>query len=175
MESALFGKRSIVIRTVAIGGRVCSLALVALLGASCNKAPATASKACLQFASDLMPDLAGGLIRKDFRVANAWAVKADSSIDSAGVKLPAYFLSADIIAPNGEAVVGTWLTTNVTQPGLIYSLSPQAKKYSNWAQAGGADKATAGFTTATPGAKESITCVLNSRPKTSTTSTPAKP
>jgi hypothetical protein len=89
MGSALFGKRSIVIRTVTICGRVCSLALVTLLGASCNKAPATASKACLQFASDLMPDLAGGLIRKDFRVANAWAVKADSSIDSAGVKLPA--------------------------------------------------------------------------------------
>jgi hypothetical protein len=89
--------------------------------------------------------------------------------------LPAYFLSADIIAPNGEAVVGTWLTTNVTLPGLVYSVSPQAKKYSNWAQAGGADKSTAGFTTATPGAKESITCVLNSRPKPSTTSTPAKP
>ena len=36
-----------------------------------------------------MPPFAGGLIRKDFRVSNAWAVKADSSIDSAGVKLPA--------------------------------------------------------------------------------------
>ena len=46
-----------------------------------------------------MPTFAGGLTRKDLRVANAWAVKADSSIDSAGVKLPAYFLSADIIAP----------------------------------------------------------------------------
>jgi hypothetical protein len=171
MASTLIEKR----RIATFGARICSLAFVTVLGVSCSKAPATASKACLQFASDLMPDLAGGMIRKDFRVANAWAVKADSSIDSAGVKLPAYFLSADIIAPNGEAVVGTWLTTNVTQPGLIYSVSPQAKKYSNWAQAGGADKATVGFTTATPGAKESITCVLNSRPKTSTTSTPAKP
>jgi hypothetical protein len=175
MGSAFFGKRSTLARTVTLGGRIGSLALVTFLGASCSKAPATAPRACLQFASDLMPAFAGGLIRKDFRVANAWAVKADSSIDSAGVKLPAYFLSADIIAPNGEAVVGTWLTTNVTQPGLVYSVSPQAKKYSNWAQAGGADKSTAGFTTATPGAKESITCVLNSRPKPSTTSTPAKP
>ena len=44
--------------------------------------------------------------------------KADSSIDSVGVKVPAYFVSADIIAPNGEAVVGTWLTTEVTKAGL---------------------------------------------------------
>ena len=173
MVSYLFEKRS-TIRTT-IGGRACALVLAALFGAACNKAPAPAQRACLQFGSDMMPAFAGGLIRKDFRVANAWAVKADSSIDSAGVKLPAYFLSADIIAPNGEAVVGTWLTTNVTQPGLVYSVSPQAKKYSNWSQAGGADRSTAGFTTATPGAKESITCVLNNRPKTSTTITPEKP
>jgi hypothetical protein len=172
MASYLFEKRSII--GTAFGARACALALVTLLGAACTKAPAPAQRACLQFGSDLMPAFAGGLIRKDFRVSNAWAVKADSSIDSAGVKLPAYFLSADIIAPNGEAVVGTWLTTNVTQPGLVYSVSSQAMKYSNWAQAG-RDKSTAGFTTATPGAKESITCVLNSRPKTSTTSTPAKP
>ena len=151
-----------------------ALALVTVL-AACTKEPATPSRACLQFSSDLMPLFAGGMIRKDFRVSNAWAVKSDSSIDSAGVKLPAYFLSADIIAPNGEAVVGTWLTTAVTQPGLVYSVSPQAKKYSTWAQTGAADKSTAGFTTASPGAKESITCVLNNRPKTSTTSIPAKP
>ena len=175
MASLLFEKRSILARTTTVGGRICSLALATILGASCSKSPASASRACLQFSSDMMPAFAGGMIRKDFRLSNAWAVKADSSIDSAGVKLPAYFLSADIIAPNGEAVVGTWLTTNVAQPGLVYSVSPQAKKYSNWAQAGAGDKSTAGLTMATPGAKESITCVLNSRPKTSTTSIPAKP
>jgi hypothetical protein len=174
MASALLEKRSIVTRSASLGGRI-GLALVTVLGAACSKTPATAPNACLQFSSDLMPDLAGGLIRKDFRVANAWAVKADSSIDSAGVKLPAYFLSADIIAPNGEAVVGTWLTTDVTKPGLIYSVSPQAKKYSNWSQVSASDKSTAGFNMTTRGAKESITCVLNSRPKTSTTSIPAKP
>jgi len=108
-----------------------------------------------------MPDLAGGLIRKDFRIANAWAVKSDQMIDSSGVKFPAYFLSADIVAPSGEAVVGTWVTTEITKPGLIYSVSPQAKKYSSWAQAG--DASTAGITIATPGAKESISCVLNGR------------
>ena len=95
-------------------------------------------------------------------MANAWAIKSDQMIDSAGVKFPAYFLSADIIAPNGEAVVGTWLTTDVTQGRLIYSLSPQAKKYTNWAEAGTAS--TPGITMDTPGAKESITCVLNGRP-----------
>ena len=174
MASLLSEKRSIPART-ALSGRISFLALVTILGASCSKAPASTSRACLQFSSDMMPAFAGGMIRKDFRLSNAWAVKADSSIDSAGVKLPAYFLSADIIAPNGEAVVGTWLTTNVTTPGLVYSVSPQAKKYSNWAQAGAGDKSTAGLTMATPGAKESITCVLNSRPKTSTTSIPAKP
>jgi hypothetical protein len=119
-----------------------------------------------------MPDLAGGLIRKDFRIANAWAVKSDQMIDSSGVKFPAYFLSADIIAPSGEAVVGTWVTTEVTKPGLIYSISPQAKKYSSWAQAG--DASTAGITMQSAGAKESVACVLNSRPATPQTGTTPK-
>jgi hypothetical protein len=110
-----------------------------------------------------MPDLAGGLIRKDFRIANAWAIKSDQAIDSSGVKVPAYFLSADIIAPSGEAVVGTWITTDVAKPGLIYSVSPQAKKYTTFVQAG--NPATAGITMEKAGAKESITCVLNARPK----------
>jgi hypothetical protein len=108
-----------------------------------------------------MPALAGGMIRKDFRVANAWAVKSDQMVDSSGVKFPAYFLSADIIAPTGEAVPGTWITTEITKPGLIFSLSPQAKKYSSWAQAAG--PATAGITMESPGARESVACVLNGR------------
>ena len=114
-------------RTVTMGGRTALVTLVMIFGAACGKTPAPSH--CLQFAADLMPPLAGGLIRKDFRLANAWAVKAEQPIDSSGVKLPAYFLSADIIAPNGEAVVGTWLTTDVTKPGLIYSVSPHAQKY----------------------------------------------
>lgn len=141
--------------------RIAFVAVVMIAGASCTRAPAP--KPCLQFSADLMPDLAGGLIRKDFRVANAWAVKSDQTIDSSGVKVPAYFLSADIIAPSGEAVVGTWLTTDVSKPGLIYSLSPQARKYSNWTPAG--NPATSGITMETVGAKESITCVLNGRAK----------
>ena len=143
--------------------RVAVVALVAMFAASCKSAPPP--KACLQFSSDLMQPFADGLLRKDFRVANAWAIKADTSVDSSGVKLPAYFLSADIIAPNGEAVVGTWLTTNVAKPGLVYSVSPQAKKYSKWAPVG--DRSTAGIGVETPGAKESITCVLTNRGKSS--------
>jgi hypothetical protein len=149
-------------RAATLGGRIALVALVMIFGASCGgKAPA--SRACLQFSSDLMPPFANGLNRKDFRVANAWAVKADSSIDSVGVKVPAYFLSADIIAPNGEAVVGTWLTTEVSKPGLVYSVSPQAKKYTTWTPAG--DASTRGITMETPGAKESISCVLSGRSK----------
>ncbi len=105
-------------------------------------------------------------------MANAWAVKSDQMIDSSGVKFPAYFLSADIIAPSGEAAVGTWVTTEVTKPGLIYSVSPQAKKYSSWAQAG--DPSTAGITMETAGAKESVACVLNNRPAISQTGTTTK-
>jgi hypothetical protein len=108
-----------------------------------------------------MPDLAHGLNRKDFRIANAWAVKSDQMIDSSGVKFPAYFLSADIIAPNGEAVPATWVTTQITKPGLIWSVSPQAKKYSTWAQAG--DPSTKAITMETAGAKESVACVLSGR------------
>jgi hypothetical protein len=146
-------------RTVTIGGHTALVTLVMIFGASCGKAPAPSQ--CLQFSADLMPPLAGGLIRKDFRLANAWAVKAEQPIDSSGVKLPAYFLSADIIAPNGEAVIGTWLTTDVTKPGLIYSVSPQAQKYSSWAKVG--DRLTTGISMTTPGAKESGSCVLNAR------------
>jgi hypothetical protein len=131
-----------------------------IFGAACGRT--SAPKACLQFSSDLMPDLAGGMIRKDFRVANAWAVKSDQMIDSSGVKFPAYFLSADIVAPSGEAVVGTWVTTEITKPGLIYSVSPQAKKYTSWAQVGA--PSTAGITMETAGAKESVSCVLSGRP-----------
>src|SRR2546423_11880326 len=136
MAFPLLDKRSTIRRTARIGGRIASVALMTIVGAACERAPAPPNQ-CLQFSSDLMPDLAAGLIRKDFRVANAWAVKSDQTIDSSGVKVPAYFLSADIIAPSGEAVVGTWVTTDVTKPGLIYSVSPQAKKYTNRVQAGG--------------------------------------
>jgi hypothetical protein len=161
MATLLYGRRSIVRRTATIVGRITLVALVMIVGAACG--PKSAPSACLQFSADLMPDLAGGLIRKDFRIANAWAVKSDHMIDSSGVKFPAYFLSADIVAPSGEAVVGTWVTTEITKAGLIYSVSPQAKKYSSWAQA--RDSSTAGISMATAGAKESIGCVLNGRPK----------
>jgi hypothetical protein len=161
MTSLLLDKRSILKRTATIGGRIAVVAVVLIFGASCGRT--AAPKQCLQFSPDLMPAFTGGLNRKDFRMANAWAVKSDQMIDSSGVKFPAYFLSADIIAPSGEAVVGTWLTTDVTKAGLIYSVSPQAKKYTNWAEVG--DRSTVGISMETPGAKESISCVLNGRGK----------
>ncbi len=151
--------QSIVARAATIGIRIAFLALAMIAAASCART--AAPKACLQFSPDLMPTFAGGLSRKDFRLANAWAVKSDKMIDSSGVKFPSYFLSADIISPSGEAVVGTWVTTEVTKGGLIFSVSPQAKKYSNWAQAG--DASTAGINMETPGAKESVACVLENR------------
>ena len=162
MATPIVDRRSIDSRTATIGARIALALLVMILGASCGRA--TPPKACLQFSPDLMPDLAGGLIRKDFRVANAWAIKSDQTTDSSGVKFPAYFLSADIVAPSGEAVVGTWVTTAISKPGLIYSVSPQAKKYTSWAQAG--DASTAGISMETAGAKASVSCVLDARPIT---------
>ena len=155
---------------VTIVGRIFLGALVMIAGASCK--PATKPSQCLQFSADLMPAFAGGLIQKNLRLANAWAIKSDQMIDSAGVKFPAYFVSADIIAPNGEAVPGVWITTEITKPGLIYSLSPQAQKYTTWAKAG--DASTAGITMDSPGAKESAACVLNNRPGGSSTGTTPK-
>src|SRR5438105_13720533 len=119
-------------RTVTSVGRSLILVLAIFSGGSCGRT-SSAPRPCLQFSSDLMPDLAGGLVRKDFRIANAWAVKSEKMIDSSGVKFPAYFLSADIIAPNGEAVPGTWVTTQIAKRGLIWSVSPQRKKYTSWA------------------------------------------
>jgi len=160
MASPLVGKRSLITRTAAASGRTALLAATLILGTACKDK--TPPQACLQFAPDLMQAFTGGLIRKDFRMANAWAIKSDQMIDSSGVKFPAYFLSADIIAPSGEAVVGTWVTTEVNKPGLIYSVSPQAKKYSSWTPAGA--PSTAAFTMDAKGAKESVACVLNGRP-----------
>ena len=141
--------------------RIAGVMLALIAVAACGGSSSSAPSQCLQFSSDLMPDLARGLIRPDFRVANAWAVKSGQMIDSSGVKFPAYFVSADIIAPNGEAVPGTWVTTAITKPGLIWSVSPQAQKYSTWAKVG--DASTTGITMQTAGAKESISCVLSSR------------
>ena len=163
MALSIFGSRSILRPTASSSARILMVVLTMVLAASCGRT-SSAPKACLQFSSDLMPDLAGGLVRKDFRIANAWAVKSDQMIDSSGVKFPAYFLSADIIAPNGEAVPGTWVTTQITKPGLIWSVSPQAKKYTSWAKAG--DSSTAGIAMETPGAKESVACVLEGRATT---------
>ena len=160
MRSPLLDKRLIGERIATIVGRVVLAALVMIAGASCKSAPPPSQ--CLQFSADLMPAFTGGLIRKDLRLANAWAVKSDQMVDSSGVKFPAYFVSADIIASNGEAVPGTWLTTEITKPGLIYSVSPQAQKYTSWAKAG--DASTAGITMQSVGAKESVACVLNNRP-----------
>lgn len=159
MATPMVDRRSIVSRTATNGGRISFVALVMIFGAGCGRTPPP--KACLQFSPDLMPAFAEGLIRKDFRMANAWAVKSDQMIDSSGVKVPAYFVSADIIAPNGEAVVGTWLTTDVTKAGLMYSVSPQAAKYTTWTKAG--DPSTVGISMETPGAKESASCVLSGR------------
>ena len=160
MATPLFDKRSVFRRNAIRPGRFGFVALAMILAATCKRSPPPPN-ACLQFSSDLMPDLAGGLIRKDFRIANAWAVKSDQMIDSSGVKFPAYFLSADIVAPSGEAVPGTWVTTELTKPGLIYSVSPQAQKYTSWAKSG--DASTAGITMQSAGAKESVACVLNGR------------
>lgn len=152
--------------------RIAGVMLVLVAVAACGGSSSSAPSPCLQFSSDLMPDLARGLVRPDFRVANAWAVKSEQMIDSSGVKFPAYFVSADIIASNGEAVPGTWVTTAITKPGLIWSVSPQAQKYSTWAKVG--DASTTGITMQSVGAKESISCVLSGRttaPKAATSST----
>jgi hypothetical protein len=170
MQSPLLDERLLGERTATIVGRIFLAALVMIAGVSCK--PAAKPSQCLQFSADLMPAFAGGLVRKDLRLANAWAIKSDQMIDSAGVKFPAYFVSADIIGPSGDAVPGVWISTEITKPGLIYSLSPQAQKYTTWAKAG--DASTAGFTMQSPGAKESAACVLNNRPGGAQTGTTTK-
>jgi len=74
-------------------------------------------------------------------------------------EVPAYFLSADIVAPSGERVSPLHGSPrNITNP-LIYSGLAPSQKYSSWRRAG--DASTAGITMETPGAKESVACVLN--------------
>ncbi|MFN2638101.1 MAG: hypothetical protein ABR585_13850 [Gemmatimonadaceae bacterium] len=128
--------------------------LIILAACKSNNAP---PKVCIAYSPDLMQHFTDGLKRKDFRLVNAWVVRSDKAMDT----VPAYFLSADIVAPNGEAVIGTWLTDNIATGGRIYSVSPQAIKYSNFGGVG--DKATSGVTVETGGAKESRACVLTHR------------
>jgi hypothetical protein len=142
------------------------LALV-MIAAAC-KSNAPPPKECIPYSPDLMQHFTDGLVRKDFRIANAWAVKSDKPM---GDGATAYFVSADIVAPNGEAVVGTWVTDDITKGGRIYSVSPLATKYTNWGGVG--DRATAGFSVETGGAKESIDCVLSHRTKGATAPAPA--
>ncbi len=133
--------------------------LVTIFGACQRDAPAT--KECLPYPPELTLTFSGGLLRQDMRLANAWAVKSDKPMSNAST--PAYFLSADIVAPNGEAAVGTWVTDDITKDGHIYSVSPQAIKYSKWGGVG--DPSTAGMSMETGGAKQSIDCVLAHRGK----------
>ena len=144
------------------------LLAIVLIAAACKPA-APPVRECVPYPVALMPRFTDGLIRKDFRLANAWVVKSDKPMET----LAGYFLSADIIAPNGEAVIGTWLTDNIMTPGKIYSVSPQATKYSNWGGVG--DKATAGVTMETGGAAESRMCVQNHRGQAAATPAPATP
>jgi len=140
---------------------IASFLVTILAACQRNAAP---PKECVAYPPDLTLTFATGLLRQDFRLANAWAVQSDKPITSDNnVSTPAYFLSADIIAPNGEAVVGTWLTDDITKDGHIYSVSPQAIKYSKYGGVG--DRSTAGTTMDTGGAKQSIDCVLTHRSK----------
>ena len=141
------------------------LLAIVMIVAACKSTPAL--KTCNPYSADLMQHFTDGLKRKDFRLVNAWVVKSDKAMDS----VPAYFLSADIVAPNGEAVIGTWLTDNIATGGRIYSVSPQALKYSNYGGVG--DPATSGVTMETGGAKESRECVSTHRTKAAATPAPA--
>jgi hypothetical protein len=160
MLSSLLAKRSLVTRTVTVVGRISCVALVTIVGA-CQRS--TPLRECIPYSPDLTQTFTGGLIRQDFRIANAWAVKSDKPMDAVNASVPAYFLSADIVAPNGEAVIGTWLTDDIAKAGRIYSVSPQAVKYTNWGGVG--DRLTAGISMETGGAKQSIDCVLSHRGK----------
>jgi hypothetical protein len=53
---------------------------------------------------------------------------------------------------------------------LIWSVSPQAQKYSTWAKTG--DASTTGITMQSAGAKESIACVLSGRATTASSTRP---
>ena len=129
--------------------------------ASTTDASATVAKNCTPYSTDLMQAFSGGLLRPDFRIANAWVIKSEKAMESGSTSVPAYFVSADIVAPNGEAVVGTWVTDDIAASGHVYSVSPLARKYTRWGGVG--DAATAGISMDTGGAKESAQCVLTHR------------
>ncbi|MEO8908632.1 MAG: hypothetical protein ABI408_00185 [Gemmatimonadaceae bacterium] len=151
--------RIAVMRKIVVG--VLPVLAALALGACAKSKDASAVSRCIAYPPEVLTLVANGFIDKAFRIANGWSVESGTPIDSAGKKVNAYFMSADIVASNGEAVVGTWLTNDPTRAGKFYSVSPQAVKYTNWGHAGDVDTKTISMDT--PGAKESIDCVLQNR------------
>jgi hypothetical protein len=135
--------------------------LLGLSIASCTPGSQTSATQCVSYPLSLLNEVASGLKYDRFRLANAWGVKSGQPIDAVNLEVASYFVSADIVAPNGEFVVGTWLTNDLTKAGLMYSVSPSAAKYTDWGPVG--DRSTAGINMDTPGAKESVSCVLTNR------------
>jgi hypothetical protein len=121
---------------------------------------------CIPYPRSQLVGLADGLLSDNLRIANAWVVASTARIDAINIYLPAYFVSADIIGPRGDAVVGTWLTDGVSRSTTMASVSASADKYTDWGMVG--DRSTVGIGMATDGAKESVLCVLRNRPKGST-------
>lgn len=144
-----------------VGGGAFLVLIVASVIACGKSKDATVVSRCIAYPPELLKAVAEGFNDQQFRIANGWAVESGTPMDSANKKVNAYFMSADIVAPNGEAVVGTWLTNDPTRAGRIFSVSPQAAKYANWGKVG--DSATRTITMETSGAKESIDCVLQNR------------
>lgn len=142
------------------GGSFLILIVAGVIGCGKSK-DASAVSRCIAYPPELLTLVANGFNDKAFRIANGWAVESGTPMDSANKKVNAYFMSADVVAPNGEAVVGTWLTNDPTRAGRFFSVSPQATKYTNWGKVG--DSETRTITMETPGAKESIDCVLQNR------------
>ena len=149
-------------RRKVISGAFLGLVAVGVIAtAACTSKDKNAVSRCIAYPPELLTAVATGFNDQAFRIANGWAVESGTPMDSVGKKVNAYFMSADIVAPNGEAVVGTWLTNDPARAGKIYSVSPQAVKYTNWGEVGGSE--TRAINMETSGAKESIACVLQNR------------
>lgn len=105
---------------------------------------------CLDLGPELVAELNEGLtVQGSGEVRNAKAVRAAE-------RKNAYFVSAEIVGPGLEGTVGTWLSNDLREPGMILAVNETAVEFSVWPDG---ERTDAAVSMAEAGARESQECI----------------
>ena len=116
-----------------------------------TRRPATPTPAsrCQPAPAILLDSIAEGLtVDGGGGLRNGWTVRSNDYQQ-------AYFVAAEITGPGMDGTVGIWVTTDPSNPGLIFAVDTFAKEFSDWGDGGSTDAA---FSQASDGAREAKAC-----------------